>query len=132
MGPDRHFGSDLDQARDWPEALAGGPGPAQQGLLFPFPGYKKNGLLFWGERGRLPPRPARKNPIFFLFVGDQSLAWLVSSQVLPTPGGRYSGRLRLSVRTWLAEAATAADLKGEAGGGAKPTQQKTYTLFLDA
>ena len=29
---------------------------------------------------------------------------------LPTPGGRDGGRLGLSVRTWFAEAATAADL----------------------
>ena len=36
-------------------------------------------------------------------------------QVLPTPGGHDSGRLGLSVRTWLAKAATAADLKRGSG-----------------
>ena len=54
------------------------------------------------------------------------LAFLLSGQtidqVVPAPGGRDSGRLGSSVRTWLAEAATAADLKG--GLGAKPPQEK--------
>ena len=52
-----------------------------------------------------------------------------ASQVLPTPGGCDSGRLGLSVRTWLAEAATAADLKGESGG-AKPPQEKKLKLVF--
>ena len=45
---------------------------------------------------------------------------LVEVQVLSTPGGRDSGRLGLSVRTWLAEAATAADLKRWSGGAKSP------------
>ena len=53
----------------------------------------------------------------------------VKDQVLPTPGGRDSGRLGLSVRTWLAEAATAADFKG-GSRGAKPPQGKKFKLFL--
>ena len=48
-----------------------------------------------------------------------------------TPGGRDSGRLGLSVRTWLAEAATAADLK-VGSGGAKPPQEKKFKLVLNA
>ena len=61
----------------------------------------------------------------------QSLAspWPGAPQVLPTPGGRDSGRLGLSVRTWLAEAATAADLKG-VSGGAKPPQEKKFKLVF--
>ena len=60
-------------------------------------------------------------------VGDD-LAVLQSSfqtidQVLPTHGGRDSGRLGSGVRTCLAEAATAADLKG-GSGGAKPPEEK--------
>ena len=56
------------------------------------------------------------------------MTWLYSAvqtidQVLTTPGGRDSGRLGSSVRTCLAEAATAADLKG-GSGGAKPPQEK--------
>ena len=45
-------------------------------------------------------------------------------QVLPTPGGRDSGRLGSSVRTCLAEAATAADLKRGSGGAKRPQQKK--------
>ena len=45
---------------------------------------------------------------------------LPGDQALPTPGGRDSSRLGLSVRTWFAEAATAADLNGGAGGPPKP------------
>ena len=55
--------------------------------------------------------------------------WPGTSQVLPTPGGRNSGRLGLSVRTWLAEAATAADLKGGSGGRSPP--RKKFELFCD-
>ena len=42
---------------------------------------------------------------------------------------KSSGRLGLSVRTWLAEAATAADLKGRSGG-AKPPQEKKFKLVF--
>ena len=55
--------------------------------------------------------------------------WPGTSQVLPTPGGRDSGRLGLSVRTWLAEAATAADLKGGSGGASPPQEKKFKVVF---
>ena len=57
--------------------------------------------------------------------GEKKNVWAgpSTSQVLPTPGGLDSSRLGLSVRTWLAEAATAADLKGGLGV-AKPPQEK--------
>ena len=41
---------------------------------------------------------------------DKAEPWPI--QVLPIHGGRDSGRLDFSVRTWPAEAATAADQKG--------------------
>ena len=50
-------------------------------------------------------------------------------QALPTHGGRDSGRLSSSVRTCLAEAATAADFKG-GSGGAKPPPGKSWNFFL--
>ena len=59
----------------------------------------------------------------------QARAWPGISHILPTPGGRDSGRLGSSVRTWLAEAATAADLNG-GSGGAKPPRKK-FELFCD-
>ena len=81
------------------------------------------------------PLPKIKN-VFFIFVRKKSMGqglpaspWPGTSQVLPTPGGRDSGRLGLSVRTWLAEAATAADLKG-GSGEAKPLQEKKFKLVL--
>ena len=55
---------------------------------------------------------------------DQARDWPGTSQVLPTSGGRDSGRLGLSARTWLAEAATAADLKGGSGGAKPPPRKK--------
>ena len=54
---------------------------------------------------------------------------LIQVQVLPTPGGRDSGRLSLSVRTWLAEAAAAADSKGRSGGRSPPHQKRKCKLF---
>ena len=49
--------------------------------------------------------------------------------MLPTLGGRDSGRLGSSVRTWLAEAATAADLKG-GSGRASPPSGKSLIFFV--
>ena len=59
-------------------------------------------------------------------MGWPASLWPGTSQVLPImiPGGRDSGRLGLSVRTWLAEAATAANLKGGSGGGEDPPAKK--------
>ena len=54
--------------------------------------------------------------------------WPGISQVPSTPGGRDSGRLGLSLRTWLAEAAKAGDLKGGLGGEAPPAT-KVYTFL---
>ena len=51
-------------------------------------------------------------------------------QVLPTPGGRDSGRLGSSVRTWLAEAATAADLKGGLLGEALPGKSLIFSVIV--
>ena len=55
--------------------------------------------------------------------------WPGQVQALHTHGGCDSGRLSLSVRTWLAEAATAADLKG-ASRGAKPPQEKVCFFVI--
>ena len=55
------------------------------------------------------------------------MAWPWPPQVLPIHGGRDSGRLDFSVRTWPAEAATAADQTGGLGGGA-PQQKPDLTL----
>ena len=49
------------------------------------------------------------------------------TQALPIHGGRDSGRLDFSVRTWPAEAATAADQTWGLGGGA-PQQKPDLTL----
>ena len=85
--------------RPWPEPQA--PGPAGKRLAFLFGGGQIQDRHFWQG---LPASP-----------------WPGTSQVLPTPGGRDSGRLGLSVRTWLAEAATAADFKGGLGGRSPPS-----------
>ena len=53
-------------------------------------------------------------------------------QALHTHGGRDSGRLSLSVRTCLAEAATAADLKGGSGGAKPPQLTKSINFFSAA
>ena len=54
LGPDRHLGPDLDQAWDWPEALAEGPGqrprPAAHTFFFPTK-KRKAGLFLFSEGG---------------------------------------------------------------------------------
>ncbi len=135
LGPNRHFGRDLDlqdQARDWP----GGPGPAH------ICSHKTKTVFFFGG-GRLPPSAQQeKAGLFYSAVvrfkigisggASQVLSFfypvpgLVPLKYFP-PGGHDSGRLGLSVRTWLAEAATAADSLG--GGGDAP-QEKKFKLFL--
>ena len=56
--------------------------------------------------------------------------WPGTSQVLPIPGGRDSGRLGFSDGSWHAEAATAADLKWALEGEAP--QEKKHDSFCDA
>ena len=51
--------------------------------------------------------------------------WPGSCQSLPTLGGRDSVRPGLSVRTWLAESAKAADLKDGFGGEAPQGRETT-------
>ena len=62
LGPNRHFGRDLDlqdQARDWP----GGPGPAH---TFSLSRKKKRaGLFLFSAGGRLPPAENKKKRLFF-------------------------------------------------------------------
>ena len=88
-----------------------------------------------------PPPPKKKRTHVSFHEGKQkvwagprppgqSLAWYLSS-TLP-PGDRDSGRLGLSVRTWLAEAATAADLNGGSGGGGEAPEEKSLNLFWAA
>ena len=58
------------------------------------------------------------------------MTWLFSSlHSRPTPGSRDSSRLGLSVRTWLAEAATAADLKGGSGGRSPLSNKKVLGML---
>ena len=69
------------------------------------------------------------NKKYGLSQGFPVRPWPDTSQVLPIPGGRDSGRLGLSVRTWLAEAAIAAELKGGVWGG-DPPRKKKHILVL--
>ena len=89
---------------------------------------KKCGPRVWASGQGLqpgPPASPRPGP-----KASRPVPGLVQVQVLPTHGGRDSGRLGLSVRTWLAEAATAADLKGGSGGaGAPPAEAGRYTTL---
>ena len=48
----------------------------------------------------------------------------ITATTTAVPGGCDSSRLVLSVPNWLAEAATAADLKGGSGGGESPLRKK--------
>ena len=96
-------------------------------------GPKRSGAVLACSWANFQAKPSFLEPIRVIFddlgpnrhfgrvfdLQDHPRDWPGTSQVLPTPGGRDSGRLGLSVRTWLAEAATAADLR------------KKFELFCD-
>ena len=117
-------------------------GSAQTVLLFVGygTGLKHSGAVpacFWTDFQANPSTLARIQVIFDdlgrLSVSEVVIAtspWPGTSQVFPTRGGRDSGRLGFSVRTWLVEAATAADLKGGSEGGRIPPRKKSLSIFL--
>ena len=98
LGPNRHFGRDLDlqdQARDW----LGGPGPAH---TF-FPHKRKTGVFIFGGGSATPLAQQEKAGLVFIRRGSDprsaflapkgtgwASSWSSTSQVLPTPGGRLS------------------------------------------
>ena len=80
-----------------------------------------------------PPGPPSQSLAWYLLSTShpwrprQRPTWLKRSNL--ACGGCDSSRLGLGVRTWPAEAATAADLKG-GSGGAKPPQEKKFKLVF--
>ena len=89
---------------------------------------KESSLLLLG--GGVADTPPKIKKTHGPRQGLPASPWPGASQVLPTLGGRDSGRLGLSVRTWLAEAATAADLKGGVWMGFPPPRKKKFKLVF--
>ena len=98
-----------------------------------------NTVELFKKKKKDPPPKIKKARLFFYFVrkkkygpgqGLPASPWPATSQVHPTRGGRDSGRLGLSVRSLLAEAATTADLKGGASGGRSTPRKKKFKLIL--
>ena len=101
-------------------------------------GPKRSGAVlacFWTD---FQPEPLILDPIRAVFDDlcpnrhfgrDLASPWPGQVQALHTHGGRDSGRLSLSVRTRLAEAAAAADLKGGSGEASPPQEKKVLTCF---
>ena len=100
------------------------PGNVTWGVGYPPAQQEKARLFSAGRRVR--------SQIGISGQGIPASPWPSISQVLSTHGGRDSGRLGLSVRTWLVEAATAANSKGGLGGGVKAPQEKSLSLLWPA